>query len=266
MTTGVSERPLQIEHADLSLIGHREENEDRVAIADANGTVTLAVVDGMGGHADGARAAEVAMRAMLNEFWEMSRPLFDPEGFLHLTVGRAHEAVVALGQCLPPEIRPRATCALCLVQGSSAYWAHVGDSRIYQLRHGKVFERTRDHSHVELLLRAGRITERQAQGHPMRNYVERCIGADPVLPEMTLSGCCSPAPATCSMPFRRPVVGVSDEVLALISTSPRDHLREALVALASRPFPIPRRRGQYVGCGYPLARPVRKGGKEEGRK
>ena len=44
MTTGVPERPLQIEHADLSLIGHREENQDRVAIADADGTVMLAVV------------------------------------------------------------------------------------------------------------------------------------------------------------------------------------------------------------------------------
>jgi PPM family protein phosphatase len=184
----VPERPLQIEHADLSLIGHREENQDRAAIADAEGTVLLAVVDGMGGHADGARAAEVAIRTMLEQFWEASRPIFDPDGFLHLTVGRAHDAVVALGRGLPPEIRPRATCALCLVQGSNAYWAHVGDSRVYQLRGGKVLDRTRDHSHVELLLRAGRITERQAQGHPMRNYVECCIGGDPVLPEMTLSG------------------------------------------------------------------------------
>ena len=71
---------MQIEHADLSLIGHREENQDRVAIADAEGTVLLAVVDGMGGHADGARAAEVAIRTMLGEFWETSRPLFDPDG------------------------------------------------------------------------------------------------------------------------------------------------------------------------------------------
>ncbi|MBP7609694.1 MAG: hypothetical protein KA760_09350, partial [Steroidobacteraceae bacterium] len=78
MTTGVPERPLQIEHADLSLIGHREENQDRVAIADADGTVMLAAVDGMGGHAAGARAAEVAMRAILSECWEMSRPLSDP--------------------------------------------------------------------------------------------------------------------------------------------------------------------------------------------
>ena len=122
------------------------------------------------------------------EFWEASRPLFDPDGFLHLTLGRAHEAVVALGDGLPPEIRPRATCAVCIVQGANAYWAHVGDSRIYLLRGGRVVERTRDHSHVELLLRAGRITERQAQDHPMRNYVECCIGGDPALPEMSLGG------------------------------------------------------------------------------
>ncbi len=188
MRTGVPERPLQIEHADLSLLGNREENQDRVAVAIDDDAAFLAVVDGMGGHADGARAAEVAIRTMVAEFWEASRPLFDPDGFLHLTIGRAHDAVVALGNGLPPEIRPRATCAVCIVQGASAYWAHVGDSRIYLLRGGQVAERTRDHSHVELLLRAGRITERQAQDHPMRNYVECCIGGDPALPEMSLGG------------------------------------------------------------------------------
>lgn len=235
MTTGVPERPLQIEHADLSLIGHREENQDRVAIADADGTVLLAVVDGMGGHADGARAAEVAIRAMLSEFWEVSRPLFDPEGFLHLTIGRAHDAVVALGQSLPPEIRPRATCAVCLVQGASAYWAHVGDSRVYQLRHGKVFERTRDHSHVELLLRAGRITERQAQGHPMRNYVECCIGGDPVLPEMTLSGRRALQPGDvivlCSDGLWS---GLADEPMGALSKDQNGDLRAALAALGEQ--------------------------------
>jgi len=188
MRTGVPERPLQIEHAQLSLLGNREENQDRAAIAVEGDSVFLAVVDGMGGHADGARAAEVAVDAMLAEFRAPSRPLFDPQGLLHLIVGRAHEAVVALGRELPSEIRPRATCATCLVQGQSAYWAHVGDSRIYLLRGGRVLERTRDHSHVELLLRTGRITEGQAHDHPMRNFVECCLGGDPALPEMTLGG------------------------------------------------------------------------------
>ena len=126
MRTGVPERPLQIEHADLTLLGNREENQDRVAIAIDDDAAFLAVVDGMGGHADGARAAEAAIRTMVAEFWTASRPLFDPDGFLHLTIGRAHEAVVALGDGLPQEIRPRATCAVCIVQGANAYWAHVG--------------------------------------------------------------------------------------------------------------------------------------------
>ncbi len=235
MRTGVPERPLQIEHADLSLLGHREENQDRVAIADGDGSVLLAVVDGMGGHADGARAAETAIRTLVTEFWDASRPLFDPDGFLHLMIGRAHEAVVELGQGLPPEIRPRATCVVCLVQGSSAFWAHVGDSRVYLLRGGKIAERTRDHSHVELLLRAGRITERQAVGHPMRNYVECCIGGDPVLPEMTLSGRRSLVPddllLLCSDGLWS---GLTDDQIAIFGQEAKADLGEALAELGAR--------------------------------
>jgi serine/threonine protein phosphatase PrpC len=226
---------LQIEHADLSLLGNREENQDRVAIAIGDGAALLAVVDGMGGHADGARAAEVAIRAMVGEFWDASRPLFDPEGFLHLTIGRAHDAVVGLGRGLPQEIRPRATCAVCIVQGTSAYWAHVGDSRIYQLRGGHVLARTRDHSHVELLLRAGRITERQAQDHPMRNYVECCIGGDPVLPEMSLSGRnvlqTGDIVLLCSDGLW---AGATDEQIANLSLESDRALRNALVDLGER--------------------------------
>jgi PPM family protein phosphatase len=177
---------LQVEYADLSLLGGREENQDRVAVAVAEHAALLVVVDGMGGHAEGARAAEVTLKILLEAFWHTPQPLFDPLGFLHLTLGRAHEEVVRIGLHLPMEHRPRATCAVCLVQQGSAYWAHVGDSRIYLLRHGAVAARTRDHSHVELLLREGLITPDQAHNHPMRNYVECCLGGDPVLPDMTL--------------------------------------------------------------------------------
>jgi serine/threonine protein phosphatase PrpC len=143
--------------------------------------------------------------------------------------------VVALGRGLPQEIRPRATCAACVVQGSNAYWAHIGDSRVYQLRHGKVFERTRDHSHVELLLRAGRITERQAQGHPMRNYVECCIGGDPVLPEMSLSGRRALAPGDVLMLCSDGLwSGLSDELIGTLGREPQPGLRESLASLGER--------------------------------
>ena len=127
------------------------------------------------------------------------------------------------------------TCAICLVQGSSAYWAHVGDSRVYQLRGGEVFERTRDHSHVELLLRAGRITEKQALVHPMRNYVECCIGGDPVLPEMTLSGRRalrqSDVLLLCSDGLWS---GLTDEQVGQLGRKPGQLLRDSLVELGQR--------------------------------
>jgi serine/threonine protein phosphatase PrpC len=178
---------LRVEYADITLVGAREENQDRVVAAVAEHAALLLVVDGMGGHADGARAAEVTQKTVLEAFWHTPHPLFDPIGFLHMTLGRAHEEVVRIGTSLPLEQRPRATCAVCIVQQRAAWWGHIGDSRVYHIRRGTLVQRTRDHSHVELLLREGLITADQAINHPMRNFVECCLGGDPILPDMTLS-------------------------------------------------------------------------------
>lgn len=178
---------MQVEYADISLLGAREENQDKVTAAVAEHAALLLVVDGMGGHAEGARAADITQKVVVEAFWHTPHPLFDPLGFLHLTLGRAHDEVVRIGGHLPLEQRPRATCAVCIVQQQSAWWAHVGDSRVYHVRNGAVVQRTRDHSHVELLLREGLITAEQVHNHPMRNFVECCLGGDPILPDMTLS-------------------------------------------------------------------------------
>lgn len=178
---------MRVESAEVSLQGERDSNQDRVNVALAEQAVLLSACDGMGGHAEGERAAEVAQRTLTDRFWHTPQPLLDPLGFLHLGLGAAHEALVALGSQLPLEQRPRSTCAICLVQQGSAFWAHVGDSRVYHVRGGKVLERTRDHSHVELLVREGLISAGQMQSHPLRNFVESCLGGDSILPEMTVS-------------------------------------------------------------------------------
>ncbi len=179
---------MRTEHADLSLVGDRDDNQDRVTVAIGEHAAFLAVIDGMGGHSDGSRAAETAMKSLLESFWANSLPLFDPLGFLHMSLSKAHDDVVRMGSALSVDSRPRATTAVCLIQDGAAYWAHIGDSRIYHIRNANQFERTRDHSHVELLLRDGKITEDEIQGHPMRNFVECCLGGDPAIPEMTISG------------------------------------------------------------------------------
>jgi len=179
---------LRVECAELSLRGTRDSNQDRVAVALADEAALLIACDGMGGHADGEAAAEIAQRTLTERFLQQSLPLLDPLGFLHLSLGIAHQGVVVYGEKQPLELRPRATCAVCVVQQSSAYWAHVGDSRVYHLRAGRVCDRTRDHSHVELLVREGVISAGQVQHHPMRNFVESCLGGEPILPEMAVSG------------------------------------------------------------------------------
>lgn len=178
---------MRIEYADVSDVGHRDDNQDRAAVAADDQAALLVTMDGMGGHADGARAAEIGRRVLLEAFTAEPHPVFDPIGFLHLALGRAHAAVVEAGRRLPLEQRPRATCAVCLVQDASAWWAHLGDARVYHIRQGAVLRRTRDHTHVEQLLREGHIDEDEMHNHPMRNYVDCCIGGSPSQPEMTLS-------------------------------------------------------------------------------
>ncbi len=178
---------MPVDAAQISLLGNRQENQDRVAVMSSPDATLLVAVDGMGGHAGGAEAARIAVEVFRREFADVSLPVFDPQGFMHGIIAKAHAEIVELGNQLSVDARPRATCALCLVQDGYAYWAHVGDSRIYHYRDATVFQRSRDHSHVEVLLQEGLITEDEMSTHPMRNFVECCLGGDAALPAMSIT-------------------------------------------------------------------------------
>ncbi len=178
---------MRVVHAEYSHRGARESNQDRIGAEVSEQAALLVACDGMGGHEEGERAAMIAVQAINQRFRSTPQPLLDPLGFLHLALGAAHQQIVAIGTDIPLENRPRATIAMCLVQRGSAYWAHVGDSRTYHLRQGRVVARTRDHSHVELLVREGVIGAEQVHNHPMRNFVESCLGGEVLLPEMDVS-------------------------------------------------------------------------------
>ncbi len=179
---------MQIEYAKVSALGDRSDNQDRAAIVVSEDAALMLVFDGMGGHTDGARAAETGLKVVQDLFMETTLPVFDPQGFLYTALARAHDEVVELGQEVAVDFRPRATCAICLVQEDGSFWAHIGDSRIYQVRDGHVVARSRDHSHVEVLIQEGAITEEEALDHPMRNFVECCIGGDSPVPDMSITG------------------------------------------------------------------------------
>jgi len=178
---------MQIEYAKVSALGDRSDNQDRAAVVVAEQAALMLVFDGMGGHSDGARAAETGLKIVQDLFMSVQLPVFDPQGFLYMALSRAHDEVVELGRDVAVDFRPRATCAICLVQEGGSFWAHVGDSRIYQVRSSRVLSRSRDHSHVEVLIQEGAITEEEALDHPMRNFVECCIGGDAPVPDMSIT-------------------------------------------------------------------------------
>lgn len=226
---------MHVEHAKLSLAGNRPENQDRVDVIAQPEGLLMVVVDGMGGHAHGARAAEVTVTTLKECFAESQLPVFDPQGFLTLALARAHDRVVKLGKDVALDHKPRATCAVCLVQDAGSYWAHVGDSRVYQLRAGAVRERTRDHSHVELLLREGLIHEHEMRGHPMRNFVECCLGGDAPLPDMSITGRKKLAPGDVLLVCTDGVwSGIDDTDVASLSARTDEPLERALRSLGER--------------------------------
>jgi serine/threonine protein phosphatase PrpC len=226
---------VRVDYAKLSLPGNRTENQDRVDVVVQGEATLMIVVDGMGGHAHGARAAEVTVATLKECFGEMPLPVFDPQGFLTLSLARAHDRVVKLGDGVALDHKPRATCAVCLVQDGGAYWAHVGDSRIYQLRDGRIQVRTRDHSHVELLLREGLIAESEMRGHPMRNFVECCLGGDVPLPDMSITARHKLAPGDVVLACTDGLwSGLEDTDFAAITSEQRSPLERAVRDLAER--------------------------------
>ena len=224
---------MRYETAEISLLGDRDQNQDRVAIAKRRRAVLLSVVDGMGGHSDGERAAEAAVASLVSDFKIAPADFDDPAAILTSLILRAHDAVVALGTQLTSEDKPRATCAVCLVVDRTAWWAHVGDARVYVVSGGEVVYRTRDHSHVEVLLREGLIREDEVQGHPMRHYVECCLGGESALPDLSNPGSHAMAPGdvilVCSDGLWS---GVTDEVIG--SSCDGRTMKDWLVGMSER--------------------------------
>lgn len=226
---------MQIEYAKVSALGDRQDNQDRAAVVVAEDAALMLVFDGMGGHSDGARAAETGLKVIQDLFMAATLPLFDPQGFLYMALSRAHDEVVAIGRDLAVDFRPRATCAVCLVQEGGAFWAHIGDSRIYQVREGTVLARSRDHSHVEVLIQEGAITEEEARDHPMRNFVECCIGGDAPVPDMSITSRMKLDPGDVLLACSDGLwSGLSDDDMAGIGTPGENNLVENLKTLSMK--------------------------------
>ena len=178
---------MNVETAQVTRQGNRSDNQDRASIVVTDTRILLTVADGMGGHIGGDVAAEAAVDALVRCFKRLRGGIRDAGDFLRESIAEAHDAVYMLGAQVAPELRPRTTITVCVVADNTATWAHVGDSRVYMLRDQKVLIRTRDHSAVELLVQQGMLKDADVHTHPMRNFVEQCLGGEPDLPQIAIA-------------------------------------------------------------------------------
>lgn len=170
-----------------SRLGNRVVNEDRIGVAESGDAVLLVLADGMGGYSGGQIASKALVNRMLRQFKRSKFPITDPKAYLKDLIADAHLAVIRAGSEQYPPIEPRTTCVVCLIQNSSTWWAHVGDSRLYLFRNGEPFLRTMDHSKVEEMRRKGTLLEEEIDAHPQRNLVTRCVGYQKLPPIPAIS-------------------------------------------------------------------------------
>ncbi|HEX3174868.1 MAG TPA: Stp1/IreP family PP2C-type Ser/Thr phosphatase [Solirubrobacterales bacterium] len=150
----------------------RSENEDSLFVR----APIFVVADGMGG----AQAGEVASKAAAEAF-DRDLPDAPPAVVLRETIEAANRHIHQLAHADPSRAGMGTTITAAIVDAGNEEVGigHVGDSRAYRLRAGKLERLTRDHSLVEEMRRKGQITDEQAEEHPQRSIITRALGPEP---------------------------------------------------------------------------------------
>lgn len=157
----------------------RAGNEDSL-YADADQERGLFIVaDGMGGHAAGEIASEMAVQIVAREMAHI-RNLEGEEPLTAMgSALRAANRAIFERTIVEADKQGMGTTASCLMMGSGRYIVgHIGDSRIYLMRDGVFRQITKDHSYVQEQVDAGFLTPEQARYHPYSNVITRCVGAN----------------------------------------------------------------------------------------
>ncbi len=173
MATDSSEKPVRV--YGCSAKGRdRKENEDRYLITTpAEDALLLAVADGMGNGRGGAHAAETIMLQM-TRFTGLDR-------IRSRLMGLVSEIDLAIFNSANVEMG--ATCTVVLLVNHFAYYVHVGDSRMYLFRNGRLLQITRDQNMAQFLVEEGKLSPEEARTHHSRHLLDQCVGCGHCEPE-----------------------------------------------------------------------------------
>ena len=150
----------------------RYNNEDSLIVIEPE---TFAVADGMGGASAGEVASQMLVETVKN-FLSKTPKTWD-ENILAQTILLANDKILNTARRHEEYHGMGTTATILSLDGGLAYFAHVGDSRLYLLRNNLFQQVTEDHSYVETLVRRGELTAEEARFHPMKNVLTQAVGA-----------------------------------------------------------------------------------------
>lgn len=163
-------------------MGKRANNEDNLFPPPGAATTAdtlFMVCDGVGGSEKGEIASDLACRSV-SAYYQRHRITVSDDTAVHNAIAFAQAEMERYGRENPGSQGMATTLTFLHLHERGATVAHIGDSRVYHVRNGKVLWCTRDHSYVNDLVKAGVITEEQARTHPRRNVIMRALqGGDP---------------------------------------------------------------------------------------
>jgi serine/threonine protein phosphatase PrpC len=152
----------------------RDSNEDRFHYDVARGI--FIVIDGVGGQAAGEKAADIALTRIRERLETGSEPA---DARIRQAIASANTEILRVAALRPEWKGMACVLTVAVVENGSAVIGHVGDTRAYKLRSGRIEKLTRDHSPVGEREDAGELSEEDAMRHPRRNEVYRDVGSEP---------------------------------------------------------------------------------------
>ncbi|WP_044259105.1 Stp1/IreP family PP2C-type Ser/Thr phosphatase [Richelia intracellularis] len=140
------------------------------------------IADGMGGHAGGEEASQIATREIRQYLLNNWYSLRSGQELLQEACFQANESILE-GQRKHPECADMGTTVVVFMirEGESPYLAYVGDSRLYRFRDKQLQQITQDHTWVARALKMGDISPEEARAHPFRHVLSRCLGREDLM-------------------------------------------------------------------------------------
>ena len=152
----------------------RSNNEDAIGIYEVDGGLLTIVCDGLGGNNAGEIASSLSVEVIYNSFRDSGE-----QDYLR----RIKDSIEAANKSIKEKSSKQdkydgmaTTAEILFIKDKTAYWGHVGDSRIYNLKNGKLKQLTKDHSLIQKLIDDGYLTLNQAETHPNKNIIMRALG------------------------------------------------------------------------------------------